>query len=351
MSFDNLEENKVKVFLYVLLVTVLAVPALALDYTLTDLGFGGACGINDLGQITGWRSDSNGSSEKAFIWSKESGFVDINASRGQAINNLGQIVRRANVWDPEYGWTALSTPNIVDEVTTCAINTNGQIAGSFRYYGYSYDAVMWSNTGEYRALGIPSNWNSWAYDINEAGTVVGEMTSGPSLNHAFMWNESFGLVDMGAFNSTFSRADGINDLGQIVGQYNPNGYRHAFLWSSVSGLTDLGTLTGGHHSQAIKINNNGLVIGWSMYISGNPARHPFVWDKETGMTDLGLFTNNEIGVGDINSRNEIVGYYLDNQGLSHIALWTPVSENVPEPSSLLLAASGAMGLLALRRRR
>lgn len=333
--------------LVVLLVTLLALPALAVDYVLTDLGRGEAFGINDLGQITGWRPDPNGGPSKAFLWSKELGFADIGPSTGRAINNNNQVAGDGWIWSQEEGLTFLSLPTGVTGVASAEINSSGQIVGWVKQSSGSYDAILWNSPTDFVNLGIWDNPNSWAYDINQHGNVVGEFWPSPGENHGFLWGPSSGFTDLGDFGTTFTRADGINDLGQIVGTYEPNGFRHAFLWSAANGLLDLGTLSGGHHSSAHRINNQGQVIGNSMYVPGDPDLHAFVWNQTNGMLDLGLLGGTMSKATDINDKGEIVGLFHDKSGLEHIALWQPV----PEPSTFLALCGGITGFLFFHRRR
>lgn len=296
----------------------------AQGYTLRDLGYGEGLAINDLGQITGWRPDTNGGPDKAFFWSNETSFADIGPYAGQTINNSGQTAGNGWLWSQESGLVSMSLPTGTDNVSSNAINNNGQVAGWVHNSSGDYDAVVWNSPNDYTNIGVYDNPNSWAYDINQDGLVVGEFWPSPGEDHAFKWSQSSGFTDLGNFNSSFARADGVNDVGQIVGQFNPEGSRHAFLWSSVEGLHDLGTLSGGYHSQAVRINDNGLVVGWSMYEAGNPDTHAFLWNQSDGMIDLGLLGGNNSVATDINSSNEIVGTFRDSEGKNHIALWEPV---------------------------
>lgn len=328
----------------VLLVSVLALPTFAVDYVLSDLGLGSGYSINDSGQITGWRPNPNGGPDNAFFWSKETGFKDIGLYAGQAINNSGQTVGNGWVWSQEGGLLSISLPSSIDNVASNAINNSGQIAGWVHGNNGIYDAVMWNSPTEFVNIDI----HGWAYDINNSGRVVGEYKPSNGEDHAFFWDVSTGLADLGDFGTIFARADGINDLNQIVGQYNPDDCRHAFLWSATKGLLDLGTLLGWQsNSQAVKINNNGLVVGWSMAVPSSPTPHAFVWNQSDGMIDLGSLGGVKSYAGDINSSNQVVGTFYDSQGYEHIALWEPV----PEPSSLLALCGGIVGLLTFRRRR
>jgi len=73
------------------------------------------------------------------------------------------------------------------------------------------------------------------------------------------------IMDLGTLGGSASWAQGINNLGQVVGQLSlPNGTLHAFRTAPNSPINratdDLGTL-GGVNSFAAAINNLGEVVG------------------------------------------------------------------------------------------
>ncbi len=60
---------------------------------------------------------------------------------------------------------------------------------------------------------------------------------------------------------------------------------HAFIWDATNGMRDLGTL-GGTISYGLGINNHGLVVGFS-YLADNVTTHAFLWSADRGMVDIG----------------------------------------------------------------
>jgi probable HAF family extracellular repeat protein len=95
----------------------------------------------------------------------------------------------------------------------------------------------------------------------------------------------YSVTDLGVLpGGTFSEANGINSLGQVVGDGDlstQNG--HAFLWTKERGLQDLGTLPGGN-SWGEAVNDRGHVTGGSWINEADNAA--ILWTPQKGMQEL-----------------------------------------------------------------
>jgi probable HAF family extracellular repeat protein len=82
----------------------------------------------------------------------------------------------------------------------------------------------------------------------------------------------------------------INALGWVVGLAGlPGTTTHAVLWrpdGTGYTATDLGTLPGTSISEAVGIDDQGRVVGWSTTATFPPNGSPFLWSEATGMVDL-----------------------------------------------------------------
>jgi len=126
------------------------------------------------------------------------------------------------------------------------------------------------------------NANSRATDINDSGQVTGYAevsgtNGGPEIpEHAFLYDPTSNTTeDLGTLGGPISRAEGINNSGQVVGMSfmppDPNGNYdvHAFIYDDNSGMRDLFSDDPQHvGGEANAINDSGAVVGNSM---GGPS--------------------------------------------------------------------------------
>jgi len=189
------------------------------------------------------------------------------------------------------------------------INEAGQVVG----YTYTADlkqhGFLWTD-GVMTDLGnLPTGSSSKAFGLNNNGQVVGYAfdgsAAGGATNHAFLWEDG-AMTDLLPVPQ-FSTGNAINDSGVVAGTYNLN---HPFIWED-GVLTDLGGFGGGSSfGYALDINNAGQVVGSSGVNNGSDglAQHAFLWEDGV-MTDLGALP----GLPDsrahaINGLGQVVGF-------------------------------------------
>lgn len=186
-------------------------------------------------------------------------------------------------------------------------------------------AAMFKN-GVVTDLGVlPNQWYSRANGINAAGQVVGfsGLQRDSSESRAFMWSSQTGMIDIGTLGGRYAQANAINDAGYVTGASQTQGMGpmatiHAFIYRLPTPpyrphdrMVDLGVL-GGVSSYGMAINNDNHVVGYSTIATDNERVHAFFHDGNK-MTDLGSLgwpgTDTDVSVAlGINKSDQVVGY-------------------------------------------
>lgn len=235
-------------------------------------------------------------------------------SRACAINAAGQVVgEAATISGVKHAFLyvdgKMKDLDSVSDGNSFAfdINTLGQVIGGShaRQTGRSF-AFLYSD-GRMWDLGTLGGTSSAAFAINDAGQIVGSARNSSGLMRAFLYTRSAGMRQIASLDNpqTESWASDINAAGQVVGRLKVGSLTRAFLYAPEAGLKDLGTL-GGYRCLACRINDAGQVVGAADVHDG--SRHAILYDKDTGLKDLGTFNGPNSVARAINNFGQVVGY-------------------------------------------
>jgi probable HAF family extracellular repeat protein len=187
------------------------------------------------------------------------------------------------------------------------INVIGQVVGSSTPgTGPAYHPFLWQH-GIMTDLGTLGFLQGMALAVSGSGLVVGSLGNVTSMSspflegdgdRGFVWRDGV-MSDLGTLggSNTLGGAD-VNEAGQVVGtSLTASGEYHAFLWQN-GAMIDLGTLWG--MSRANAINNLGQVVGVS-------ASQAFLWQNGT-MVRMNVPWLSE--AVDINDAGVVLGFYV-----------------------------------------
>lgn len=166
-------------------------------------------------------------------------------------------------------------------------------------------AFIWSESGGTREIPLPSYAGALAVtDINDAGEVIGTVTSNGTLTDGFVWSEARGFKRTGNVGNVSGGVvlKNINSSGVIVGFVSPRSgsYLSAVVWSRDTGLIP----PSGADFGATAVNDSGTIVGYS----GSPV----TWNKNTGFQPLKAALANCTVATSINDSGEILGWYGDD---------------------------------------
>jgi probable HAF family extracellular repeat protein len=182
------------------------------DTEAIDLGFLGqgiplnyseAYGVNDLSHVVG--NSAIGSLIRGFLW-RSGQMTDLGALSGQVVSEAS------------------------------AINNTGLIAGKSNIFPvvWEYDIANPNDPPTIQQLPIPAGFfSATTTGVNDSGDVVGYAGSPNIDSHAVLWRSGI-AIDLGVWpGGHYSVANGINNLGQIVGTGTVAGDNldHALIWT------------------------------------------------------------------------------------------------------------------------
>jgi probable HAF family extracellular repeat protein len=213
-----------------------------------------AHGINNQGQLAGAgkEGEPNFYTHAALWLDQDTEAIDLgflgqgnplNYSEAYGINDLSHVVGNSAIGSLIHGFlwrdgqmTDLGTLSgqVVSEAS--AINNTGLIAGKCNIFPvvWEYDPSNPGRAPRIRQLPIPAGFfAATTTAVNDAGDVVGYAGSPNIDSHAILWRDGI-AIDLGIWpGGHYSVANGINNLGQIVGTgtISGNNLDHALMWT------------------------------------------------------------------------------------------------------------------------
>jgi hypothetical protein len=306
--------HRVRLERFALLVLTAAVPAIGASFTFETINVRGITGaqitdINNLGQMSGYGGAGQvlsgfvlGSGGVATVFQPGS-----SGTQTFGLNDAGQVVGKFDGMGGSHAYVGtpslLNTIVVPDAASTPqanGINQSGDVVGIFSMGGVTHGFL--DVAGVFTPVDFPGSTGTQAFGVNQAHDIVGSFSTGGATDRAFI--DSGGVFTPinvpGSTGTTI--AYGINDFGVIIGVFDTGTGNEGFL------------------------DSGGVIT--TMSVPGASQTMPF------GINDSG----------------QIVGDYIDSNGLSHAFLATPAAA-VPEPATKCLMVIGLGTVAVLTRRR
>ncbi len=346
-------------------------------YVVTDLGTlpgtvgSSATALNEQGDVVGYCVVNPATmSQVGFVWHRGSLVSAGKLAKGQysvatAISDGGLVAGDGDTGNfrPQ-GWVGVNGKpvnffsNTGGNTHVLSINDDGVMGGfytkSLGGASSSWKGALWfpdpKRAGRYTIVDLPKLPTSSAKDkaataipaaFNRVTQAAGYVSDSRFGQHACFWNNNAArsIVDLGTFSPAdgSSLANGLNDLGQVVGSSHPAFGSRAILWNNDAGHTahELPLLPGDNYGSATAINNQGTILGSSAYgVPGtwdiSPST-PVIW-LDGIPHDVAAVVDSASGAGwsfnsltAINNRGQIVGSGT-HHGEARAFLLTPVGD-------------------------
>jgi probable HAF family extracellular repeat protein len=275
-----------------------------------------------------------------------------------------------------YSFTTFDVPGAIATIAS-DINDVGQIVGAYTTdtvtHGFLYSG------GTFTTIDMPPLGPTFEpvdtslSGINNAGQIVGSLYQ-PSFYVGYVENstrrqygfvlDSNGMAVLERLGSPVYEANGINNLGQIVGSFFDSTGEHGFIDTNgvfttidfprasrthVAAINNLGQIVGGIDGRAGFLETNGvfqpiLFPGKNTDLYDINDAGDIIGDSVSGgvLNSLGEFTpinfpgSQETLVFGINNAGQIVGTFFDSSNRGHGFIATPI----PEATSMLLVVLG-----------
>lgn len=139
------------------------------------------------------------------------------------------------------------------------MNNNGEVVGVLQTSDGNFKGAYWSvATGLVDISSIVNRASFLPAAINDRGVIVGTIRSG--YDNAAFWDPKSGMHNLTTGSDySYGQAYDINNAGQVVGITNQG----PVVWSADGTMHSLNALVAGLSASPDQINDNGIITGWS----------------------------------------------------------------------------------------
>jgi hypothetical protein len=256
------------------------------------------------------------------------------SSTARDINDSNVIVGESEskpfVLRPTETMQALPLPPFHFGGTAVAINASETIVGSAMGLSETPTAVIWKNGSVTTISPSSSAKMHEPKDINTVGVIVGTQGEKRPTPRGDQWfyravvRSATGSLARLPESADQSVADGVNDLGHIVGSVlDVSGTSRPVLWIPQTGSDTYSLVflsAPGVVGEAKGINSNGDVVG---FVVVDGRKHGAWWKASSHeFVDLGAIGDLDTRAVDITDAGTIVGSTRDAAGMSQAYRWT-----------------------------
>ncbi len=171
------------------------------------------------------------------------------------------------------------------------------------------------------------NGNSVASGINDVGQIVGQYSDSSGATYGFLYSGGT-YTPLDAPLGMYTSAWGINDAGDVAGQYIDNnnnlfGFLYGYIVSPVQSSPYITFTLGANGSELFGVSDGPGLVG--QYKDSNNTSHTIILGYALNPTPIMLsdpFGFNGTFAYGINNVDQVVGYYADLNNKSHGFLYS-----------------------------
>jgi PKD repeat protein len=192
-------------------------------------------------------------------------------------------------------------------------------------------ATLWAASSPPGAAWVPTDLgtlggaSSEARDVNASRQIVGRAQRGDGAWRPFVWDGG-GMRELAVLDGhAAGAANGVSDGGLVVGWTGEDERsKHGVVWEGGAAALLPTAPDGGAASEALAVNADGDVVGWSASADGTAPR-PVIWRRVAGawsVRELGTLGGASGLAVDVNKYGVIVGESETASGEVHATRWT-----------------------------